>query len=595
VAKDGVSFKGKFDGQGHRIYGLYIDATVADDTPTKEESVTWGAGLFPVVGANAEIKGVGIEGAYISVKNSGTDAGIPYYGAVGGLVGLMNGGNIHISLCYQSEDTYLEGAYAGLVGYSGAGSSDPVSTIVGCYSLGSATVPNTKAAGFEGNRIGVLGANAVGSNAVRFDNCYAIGNVSGSNNKPLGAEKTSYCTSNWGANVANASVKNITGAAAKDSMPLLDWETTYRTTTGYPVLQLFAPTALIPPSYDVWDGTSNGDGITGSGTSADPYLIKTPEQFAFIMSKEGKLSGETEENIKLVNDIYLNDLSAINWITGTPKAGYEIRKWTPHVFNGILDGNGHMIYGLYVDTDPVSYTQGYSNVARGAGLVSMDRGSDWGWVSFKNLGMDKVYVDSANCSAAFVGTVSNKNNTKIYFESCYLGSDVTLKGYSVGGFLGGGGTGNVKHGVKVLNSVSLVTRMTAAGGKTGAFYGDVWGNTYTAFNNILSVGLATGNNFPKKENYANVYTIGAKNSEGDRSSEQISDEQAKGYGALANMPGIDGMRATASYPVPAVLYQAVTGIWDGTAVKPEKGGDGSSAEKAIEIHTASEFAGIFSV
>ena len=594
VAKDGVSFKGKFDGQGHRIYGLYIDATIADDTPTKEESVTWGAGLFPVVGANAEIKGVGIEGAYISVKNSGNDAGIPYYGAVGGLVGLMNGGNIHISLCYQSEDTYLEGAYAGLVGCSGAGSSDPVSTIVGCYSLGSATVPNTKAAGFEGNRIGVLGANTVGSNAVRFDNCYAIGNVSGTNNKPLGAEKTSYCTSNWGANVANASVKNITGAAAKDSMPLLDWETTYRTTTGYPVLQLFAPTALIPPSYDVWDGTLNGDGITGSGKPEDPYIIKTPEQFAFIMSKEGKLSGETEENIKLANDIYLNDISAINWITGTPKAGYEIRKWTPHVFNGILDGNGHMIYGLYVDTDPVSYTQGYSYADRGAGLVCMDRGSTWGWVSFKNLGMDKVYVDSANCSAAFVGTVSNKDNTKIYFESCYLGSDVTLKGYSVGGFLGGGGTGNVKHGVKVRNSVSLVTRMTAAGGKTGAFYGDVWGNTYTAFNNILSVGVATGNNFPKKENYANVYTIGAKNSEGDRSSEQISDEQAKGYGALANMPGIDGMRATASYPVPAVLYQAVTGIWDGTAVKPVKGGDGSSVDKAVEIYTGSELAGIFS-
>ncbi len=591
VTNSGVNFKGKFDGQGHKIYGLYIDAIIDDDTPTKSEAISYGAGLFPVVGAGAEITAVGIEGAYISVKNSGTDATLPYYGCVGGLVGKMNGDNIHISLCYQSEDTYLEGAYAGLIGYSN-GTSAKSSTIVGCYSVGSATVPASKDAGFEGNRIGVLGANTVGSNAVAFDNCYAVGNVSGSNNQPLGSEKTSYCTSNWGANVAEANVKNITGAAASSAMPKLDWETTYRTTTGYPILQVFTPSTVVPPSYDVWDGTVNGDGIKGSGTSADPYLIETPEQFAFIMSKEGKLSGQNEEQIKLLNDIYLNDLSAINWTTGTAKAGYEIREWTPHVFNGVLDGNGHMIYGLYVNTEPAEYTQLYSAANRGAGLVAMDRGSDWGWVSFKNLGMDKVYVDSANCSAAFVGTVSNKANTKIYFDSCYLGSDVTLKGYSVGGFVGGGGTGSINHGAKVLNSVSLVTRMTAKGGKTGAFFGDVWGRTYTAFNNTLSVSFATGNNFP--DTYANVYTIGAKNSDAGRESVQLTDEQATGYGALANMPGITSFRSTDSYPVPAVLYTAITGLWDGKTVNPSKGGDGSSADKAVEIYTAAELAGLFS-
>ncbi len=590
VALDGISFKGKFNGQGHKIYGLYIDAVINDDTPTKEEALTYAAGLFPIVGSGAEITAVGIEGAYISVKNSGTDEGIPYYAAVGGLVGLMNGDNISISLCYQSEDTYLQGAYAGLVGYSN-GTTAGSSTIVGCYSLATAKVPNTKAAGFEGNRIGILGASVVGSNGVAFDNCYAIGNVSGSNNKTLGAEKTSYCTSNWGANVAEANVKNITGAQAASSMPKLDWETTYRTTTGYPILQVFAPAAAVAPSYDVWDGTLNGDGIKGSGTEADPYLIETPEQFAFIMSKEGKLSGQNEEQIKLVNDIYLNDLSAINWTTGTAKAGYTVREWTPHVFNGVLDGNGHMIYGLYVNTEPAEYLSGYSTAERGAGLVAMDRGSDWGWVSFKNLGMDNVYVDSAYCSAAFVGTVSNKNNTKVYFESCYLGSDVTLKGYAVGGFIGGGGTGNINKGVKVINSVSLATRMTAAGGKKGAFYGDVWSRTYTAFNNTLSIGVATGNNFP--DTYANVYTIGAKNVDGERESIQVSDEQATGYGALANLAGITGMKATASYPVPASLYTAVTGIWDGTVVNPSKGGDGSSAENAVEVYTAAEFAGIF--
>ena len=60
AAISGVNFKGKFDGQGHKIFGLYIDATVSDDTPTRAEAITYGAGLFPVVGTNAEIKGVGM-------------------------------------------------------------------------------------------------------------------------------------------------------------------------------------------------------------------------------------------------------------------------------------------------------------------------------------------------------------------------------------------------------------------------------------------------------------------------------------------------------------------------------------------------------
>lgn len=589
TAISGVNFKGKFDGQGHKIFGLYIDATVSDDTPTRAEAMTYGAGLFPVVGTNAEIKGVGIEGAYISVKNSGTDAAIPYYGCVGGLVGIMNGENIHISLCYQSEDTYLEGAFAGLVGYSNDATESVTSSIVGCYTLGSATVPTSKDAGFEGNRIGVLGASTVSAKAVVFGDCYAIGNVSGSNSKYFGANKTNYCTSNWGANVAEANVKNITGPAAKEAMPLLDWETTYRTTTGYPMLQLFAPTALIPPSYDVWDGTANGEGITGSGTPSDPYLIKTPEQFAYAMAKEGNLGNQDEDYIKLANDIYLNDISAINWVTGTPKAGYTVNKWTPNKFNGILDGGGHMIYGLYVDTNPASYVSGYHNASAGVGLVACDRGTTWSWISFKNIGMDKVYVNGANCASAFIGTLSNNQNNKVYFESCYLGSDVTLKGYAVGGFIGGGGAGNIKHGVKILKSVSLVTRMTAAGGKYGDFFGDVWGKTYMVAENLFSMNTFFGNSGGVAETHKNIYS---KNYNSDGWVVKVDDPT--GYDALTKMPSLEGMRATDSYPVPAVLYSAVTEIWDGGSVIPQKGGDGSSADKAIEIHTASEFAGIFS-
>ena len=118
------------------------------------------------------------------------------------------------------------------------------------------------------------------------------------------------------------------------------------------------------------------------------------------MQKCGDLGDQTEDYIKLANDIYLNDISAINWVTGTPKAGYTVNKWTPNKFNGVLDGGGHMIYGLYVDTNPVSYAGAYHNAGAGVGLVASDRCSEWSWISFKNLGMDKVYVNGANCASA---------------------------------------------------------------------------------------------------------------------------------------------------------------------------------------------------
>jgi hypothetical protein len=139
-------------------------------------------------------------------------------------------------------------------------------------------------------------------------------------------------------------------------MPLLDWNNVYMTTSGLPVLRLFEGGNTVAPSIDVWDGTTNGGEIKGSGTDASPYLIENPEQFAWIMTHQAGVPAGAENwpRVKLIADIYLNDPAQINWTTGEVNPGYELRTWTPGEVYYIIEGDGHMVYGLYVDGKPAT-------------------------------------------------------------------------------------------------------------------------------------------------------------------------------------------------------------------------------------------------
>ena len=75
------------------------------------------------------------------------------------------------------------------------------------------------------------------------------------------------------------------------------------------------------------------------------YLLSTKEDFRWFISTVRK--GNTEVNVRLMNDLILNDTSDWeNWENEAPENGYY-----PIVYyNGHFDGQGYALEGYYADT-----------------------------------------------------------------------------------------------------------------------------------------------------------------------------------------------------------------------------------------------------
>ena len=92
-------------------------------------------------------------------------------------------------------------------------------------------------------------------------------------------------------------------------------------------------------AVSVWSGSVASAFESGSGTQADPYIIKTGEQLAFLAQQVNAGTAYSGNYFKLSNSINL---------AGKP--------WTPignnnNQFKGKFDGNGNRIYGLKVDSE----------------------------------------------------------------------------------------------------------------------------------------------------------------------------------------------------------------------------------------------------
>lgn len=168
IGNQSQKYIGTFDGNGHKISGLYIDSTSNNQ------------GLFGFVDKGGNIKNLGIDGT-VKGKNR-----------VGGIVGYTCG---TVSNCYNTGNISGDSSIGGVVGYgksacitdcynigiiSGIGNSSYIGGVVGwvyegsrlknCYNTG-----NISGIGlFTGGIVGWLG-----SGESSLENCYNTGNVSG--------------------------------------------------------------------------------------------------------------------------------------------------------------------------------------------------------------------------------------------------------------------------------------------------------------------------------------------------------------------------------------------------------------------------------
>lgn len=158
-----------------------------------------------------------------------------------------------------------------------------------------------------------------------------------------------------------------------------------------------------------WDGTAVAP-TKGEGTKANPYIIENAMHFSWALHESDAANAVENIYFSLNSDIYLNDISKINWSTGEVEDGYEVNSWTPAYFSGIIEGNGHTVYGMYINNNPTEYIANNKGKT-GAGLLS-----DNYWnraVTITGLGMDNVYIHHGEVAAVFVARQDCNNNAAL--------------------------------------------------------------------------------------------------------------------------------------------------------------------------------------
>ena len=145
---------------------------------------------------------------------------------------------------------------------------------------------------------------------------------------------------------------------------------------------------------DVWGGQSDLSAPVDSDNDG-VYEITKGAELAYIIK-----NGGSGANYILTNDIYLNDVTKVNWETGVAESGYSVNSWygnyesTP--FSGTIDGNGHIVYGLYFNIG-TSYGN-YVNYT--VGLIPEVTGT----ASITSLGVDKAFINYESYASAFIGS-----------------------------------------------------------------------------------------------------------------------------------------------------------------------------------------------
>lgn len=232
--------------------------------------------------------------------------------------------------------------------------------------------------------------------------------------------------------------------------------------------ELLVDLTLTALSQDIWDGTVAEDYAGGNGSSSSPYLIATPEQFARVAVQTNNGS-EKEKYYKLLNDIYLNDISYVkSWSTVPPA-----NSWTPIgtssvQFTGYFDGGSHTVFGLYISTE--------ANYQGLFGSIPQDH-------EFKNVGVEASYIKGRNNVGGVIGYTSG-NVVNCHSSATVLGKN------NVGGVVGGMGLRRSwagEYGIDVRNSYNT-------GKVQGERYvgGIVGGSEFAYLYNSYNVGDISG-------------------------------------------------------------------------------------------------------
>ena len=382
----GTAFGGVFDGAGRRITNLVIDTGGADNDYL---------GLFGFIDLGGQVKNFGI-------KDSSVTGGTSSY-SLGGLCGESSGTIIN---CYATGSVSGRGFLGGLCGRNEGGMIDH------CYAVGSVTgddsvgglcgwnVVGTISQSYAaGSVAGVESAYSVGGlcgqdNAGMISNCYATSSVIGGDRSHYlgglcgftshGTISNCYATGTTAGGVGSEYLGGLCGYSHEGTIGGCFWdiETSEIPTsaggTGLTTAQMQRMSTFVNAGWDFIDETTNGtediwsicedtsyprftwrftwQALPGSGTEADPYIIKDfPSFLDFADSANAATYWAAGVYTRLDCDLDLDPALACRETYTTAVIAPDADSMTPGSFNGtyfsgVFDGAGHTISNLTIDT-----------------------------------------------------------------------------------------------------------------------------------------------------------------------------------------------------------------------------------------------------
>lgn len=203
--------------------------------------------------------------------------------------------------------------------------------------------------------------------------------------------------------------------------------------------------------FAAWDGSSMVEPEIQEIDGKNFYLINDEAELAWFANETNKNPGaRLNINAKLNADLDMNHKLWIPMAAGTGKVAFE----------GIIDGDGHVISNLYINSDEIAAVK--KEFAQNLGFVGV-----LGNGSVKNIVFENVdIVTSTNAGSilssktnqisvgAVVGWLADKNPGGVV-SACYVSGSIhaTGDGQGIGGIVGNGKNGTIEH---CLSAVTIL-------------------------------------------------------------------------------------------------------------------------------------------
>lgn len=244
-----------------------------------------------------------------------------------------------------------------------------------------------------------------------------------------------------------------------------------------------------------WDGTQASGIATGSGSKDDPYIIKTAEELAWLVTQ--KIDVTAGKYYKVADDIgaivlqsadkadaiiALEDSSAVkayfeNSSNGTFHS-WKTVGWEQSGFAGYFDGNGVTIYGLRT-SGARSNAALFSNVEGGAAIRNTAIKNSYITADMTNGGTTDLQVGSL-FAISLTGTTSPRRHTTVWAEGCVVANNyMRINRNNKNDFARAGVIGNVTEAVLIENCLVYGNDAAYDDGQKWAVIGSLQDSAYS--------------------------------------------------------------------------------------------------------------------